>query len=392
MDNAPTRILVIEDNPADARLLRETLLEVAGGSVDLWWADRLSSGLKQLAQTDMDVVLLDLSLPDSKGFETFSKLRAQAPDLPVIVITGLDDEAVALRAAREGAQDYLVKGSVNPQSMARCIRFAIERHKTLAQSSPEHRGRESGRVLGFLGAKGGVGTTTVALNVAAILAHQGKSVIALELRSYFGAFSLQFQRAPSGNLRDLLDMDAGQIDGRALKRRLVSLPGGVKALFGPQTADHFKEIQPQQAEAIVSAAAGMADYVIVDLPSHPCDASQSAAGSCSFMMLVVEREPVCVGAGKVMVALLRSWMGRNPGLGAVVVTRNSLSSPLKLPDIQVQLGCPIVGVIPPAAELCANSYQSGVPLALDEPDSIAAANLTDLANRLAEPALVPVSV
>jgi DNA-binding response OmpR family regulator len=94
----------------------------------------------------VDAVLLDLSLPDSQGFETFSRLRAQAPDVPVIVLTSLEDEELALGAAREGAQDYVVKGSVNPQSLARSISFAIERHRTLAAISPEQHGRESGRV------------------------------------------------------------------------------------------------------------------------------------------------------------------------------------------------------------------------------------------------------
>lgn len=390
MDNGPTRILLIEDNPADARLLREMLSEVAGARVDLWWADRLSSGLQQLAETEVDVVLLDLSLPDSKGLETLSKLRAQAPDVPVVVITSLDDEEVTLRAAREGAQDYVVKGSLNPQSLARCVRFAVERHKTLAESSPERGGRESGRVLGFLGAKGGVGVTTVALNVAAILAQQGKSVIALELRSCCGAFALQLQRTPSGNLRDLLDLDAGQIDARALRKRLVSLPWGVKALFGPQRADEFKPIAPPQAEALVRAAAQMADYAIVDLPAHPCYTNQAAVGSCSVTALVVEREPVCLAAGRAMVELVRRWIADQKALGAVVVTRNSLIPTLPLPDIQAGLGCPIVGLVPPAAELCAESYRMGTPLALSQPDSVMAANLTDLANRLAGPVLVPV--
>ena len=80
MSGAQTSILLIEDNPADARLIQETLAESAGAGMDLWWAEGLSAGLKQLAETEMDVVLLDLSLPDSQGLDTFLKLRAQAPE------------------------------------------------------------------------------------------------------------------------------------------------------------------------------------------------------------------------------------------------------------------------------------------------------------------------
>ena len=115
--------------------------------MDLWWAERLSTGLKQLAEAEVDVVLLDLSLPDSQGLDTFLKLRAQAPEIPVIVVTGLDDEGLALKAAREGAQDYVLKSSASLQSLARLIRFTIERHKILGAGQPGYAGEPSGRVL-----------------------------------------------------------------------------------------------------------------------------------------------------------------------------------------------------------------------------------------------------
>ena len=219
MGSAPTSILLIEDNPADARLIQETLSQAGGAAVDVWWAERLSTGLEQLAEADVDVVLLDLSLPDSQGLDTFLKLRAQAPNIPVIVVTGLDDEGLALRAAREGAQDYVLKGSASLQSLARLIRFTIERHKILGAGQSGYAGAPPGRVLGFIGAKGGMGVTTVALNVAAVLARQGKRVIALELRPCFGAFAFQFHLTPTGTLRDLLDQDAG---GDRRRRRCIS--------------------------------------------------------------------------------------------------------------------------------------------------------------------------
>ena len=392
MGSVPTKILLIEDNPADARLIQEALSDAGGTPMDVLWAERLSTGLSQLAEADADVVLLDLSLPDSQGLDTFLKLHAQAPDIPVIVVSGLDDESLALRAAREGAQDYMLKSSVGLLSLARLIRFTIERHKILGVGPLGYEGAPSGRILGFIGAKGGVGATTVALNVAALLARQGKSVIALELRSCFGAFSFQLRLTPSGGLRDLLDLDAADIGVKTLRQRLVSLPCGPKALFGAQTAEGFMQIQPQQAEAILRAAAQMADYVIVDLPSHPCGASQSAVAGCDFTALVVEREPGSAAAGSSMADLLRSWIADKNALGAVLVTKDSLASFLALSDIRNRLGCPIAGVIPPAAEICAASYRLGVPLALSDPDSLAAASLLELANKLTEPVLVPVSV
>lgn len=129
MNREPIRILLVEDNPGDARLIREMLAEAGGALFDLEWADRLSAGLERLAAGGIAVVLLDLGLPESQGLDTFARARAQAPDVPMIVLTGLDDQALALEAVGAGAQDYLVKGQVDGNPLARAIRYAIERQR-----------------------------------------------------------------------------------------------------------------------------------------------------------------------------------------------------------------------------------------------------------------------
>jgi phosphoserine phosphatase RsbU/P len=128
---APIRALLIEDNPGDARLIREMLRDAGGGlaAVTLAHADRLAPGLEQLTKQVTDVVLLDLTLPDSQGFETFTSLHAQAPDVAIVVLSGLDDETLAVRAVQEGAQDYLVKGHVDGAAILRSMRYAIERQR-----------------------------------------------------------------------------------------------------------------------------------------------------------------------------------------------------------------------------------------------------------------------
>ncbi len=123
------KILLIEDNRGDARLLEEMLREVQGVKFKLIWVDRLDRGLANLEEEDIELVLLDLGLPDSQGFETFRKIHARIPELPIIVMTGLNDEKLALEAVREGAQDYLVKGQVDGNLLARAIRYAMERKK-----------------------------------------------------------------------------------------------------------------------------------------------------------------------------------------------------------------------------------------------------------------------
>ena len=123
-------VLLIEDNEDDACLIGETLTERTAADIELEWVDRLGSGLTRLAEDKIDLVLLDLSLPDSHGLETLDKVQGQTPDVPVIVLTHLDDEAMAVQAVRKGAQDYLLKGRSDGILLIRAIRHAIERKQS----------------------------------------------------------------------------------------------------------------------------------------------------------------------------------------------------------------------------------------------------------------------
>jgi signal transduction histidine kinase len=123
------QILLVEDNPGDARLLHIMLREEGAYPCELTHVERCDVALQQLAKESYGLVLLDLSLPDSHGFATFDTIYAHSPHIPIIVLSGLDDESLALRAMREGAQDYLVKGQVTSLLLARAIRYSIERKR-----------------------------------------------------------------------------------------------------------------------------------------------------------------------------------------------------------------------------------------------------------------------
>jgi PAS domain S-box-containing protein len=129
MAKQPIDILLVEDNRGDARLLQENLKEIDGNRFRLIHVELLQEALQRLAQENFDLVLLDLSLPDSQGLETFAKLHHQVPSMPVVVLTGLDDETLAMKAMQVGIQDYLIKGQVNGDLLVRSIHYAIERQK-----------------------------------------------------------------------------------------------------------------------------------------------------------------------------------------------------------------------------------------------------------------------
>jgi len=126
-------ILLIEDNPTDAALVRAFLRMELRDGCRLEHRVTLALGLDRLRQGGIDIALIDLDLPDSNGAETFRAVRAEVPDIPVVVLSGFDDEVTALEAVRMGAQDYLVKGKTDGGLLVRTLRFAIERSAHHAQ-------------------------------------------------------------------------------------------------------------------------------------------------------------------------------------------------------------------------------------------------------------------
>ena len=129
MNTQTTHILLIEDNPGDVRLIAELLKDINNFPFELHSEKRLSAGLDYLAKGITDVVLLDLSLPDSQGYDTFAKTIACAPQIPIVILSVLIDDTLAIKAVQTGAQDYLIKGQVNGDMLTRTIRYAIERKK-----------------------------------------------------------------------------------------------------------------------------------------------------------------------------------------------------------------------------------------------------------------------
>jgi PAS domain S-box-containing protein len=127
-------LLLIEDNPSDTRLLREMFNEPEAPDTDLTYVERMSEAETHLAEHPVDMILLDLGLPDAQGLEAVRRARKAAPHIPLVVLTGLDDDTLAAQVLQEGAQDYLIKGQVDSRGLLRALRYAVER-KTMEEAA-----------------------------------------------------------------------------------------------------------------------------------------------------------------------------------------------------------------------------------------------------------------
>jgi pilus assembly protein CpaE len=376
------KVLLIEDNRLEARQTQQWL-GAADDAFEIECVDQLQLGLERLSQGGIDIVLLDLNLPDSRGLETFTKLHKQSPQVPVVVLTGEFDDALGPAAMEQGAQDYLVKQQADAASLTRVVRFALARHRAQVALANKSQLCKSARVLGFVGAKGGVGTTTVALNIAVALAAQNQSVILAELQAGFGTLAHHLQHNAVANLSDILEFSADRIDVPALDKVLCRGPAGLRVLFGPQLDDPVKEIEAEQAAAIVHGLARMADFVIIDLSHLPTAGAQEAIAQCHFTVLVTEREHGSVICGTAMLHQLQARGVSGRLVGAAVVNRTIYSIPLEMSHIRLEFDCDIVGLVPCDANACLKAQESGVPIVLSAPHHDVSLCFLEITERIA---------
>lgn len=129
MNDEPIKALLLEDNPDDLLILERLIKSLKNRDFRFTSAKKLSEAADYLKKDRFDLIISDLTLPDSRGLETFRSLHAQAARTPIILLTGMDDESMAIQAVREGAQDYLVKGEIGSNLLLRAITYAIERNR-----------------------------------------------------------------------------------------------------------------------------------------------------------------------------------------------------------------------------------------------------------------------
>ena len=374
-------VLIIDDNEMFCEMLSQMVTDL-GHEVSC--VHTLGKGLETAISGKYEVIFLDVQLPDGNGLEILPQIR-EIPDGPeVIIITVAGDPNGAELAMKNGAWDYVEKQAPIKQMMLPLVRaIKYQEEKKSRRLFQEAQQPKSGKIIGFTGAKGGVGTSTVALNIAAVLAGQNHQVIAAELKSGRGTFSLMLNQNPESNLKDLLELAPDSLTSADLSRFLYNSSPGLRLLFGPQKAADFTEIDPLRAAALIEMLAGLANYVILDLPGYPSEAFGSAIRLCNYVVLVSEREQFSVRVGKTLLELFKSWGLGDANIGAVITNRIVLPISMKLENIKTHLNCDILGLVPYSVEACSMSQISGQPIALFQPSNIAAVALIDLANRLA---------
>ena len=370
--------LLIEDQEDAAKLVQH-LLANDPDPIRVDWAADLASGLQRISETHSQIVLLDLNLPDSQGFETLSRVRRHAPDRTIVVLTAEEDENLALRAVREGADEYLLKSDIRGRFLARRIRYAAQRNRMMVDMrKPPAR---CGNIFSFIGAKGGSGATTLVLNLAAAWAKTGKSVAAIELMPEYGTFAAQLRTGPQQNIATLFQIPPESLDVNAVTASMLAPACGFRVLLGPQSEEKYVEFSPEHVRALLKAASAIADYVLVDMPVAMQPSTPAVLAASAFTTIVLESDWVGLHAARVRAGLLASAGARQDAIGGILVNKFAGRQPAAISELGLKLGCGILGVVPAAPEvLSANNF--GIPAAATNPYSKFSESIYDVADRL----------
>lgn len=327
-----------------------------------------------------DIILLDVMMPDMDGYEVTRRLRADTAvaHIPIIMFTAktlLDDKVAGFEA---GADDYLTKPT-HPAELVAHVKALLARSAANRAYVPV----EHARVVGFIGAKGGVGTSTVAVNVSALAAQSGLDTVLADVRPGHGSTGLMLGITQSNSLAALVAKPVGDLNQRAVTAQLISHACGIRVL---QSAPAPKEAalagNVAQIEAIVKILTGMCKLLMLDLGTGITDANRRLLAVCDHFVAVTDQTRVSLMQTKGLLNDFSSLGLASAKVDVVAVNRAPASNQLSWATAEQILGQKVAVVITPAVELAYQAADVGTPMALLRPDSLTTDQYRTLTNQL----------
>ena len=346
-------VLLIEDNPGDARLVQEMLADAEGDSYRVHTAASLVAALDALAHERFDVALVDLSLPDSNGLETLLTVQRHAPSLPMVALTGLKSESMALAAVKQGAQDYLVKGTLTTESLVRALQYAMMRR----QSSAGPAGAQPATVVGFLGAKGGVGTTTIACHSALELRQQTKKkVLLIDLDTSSASASFLMDAHSEYTIADAA-VNLHRLDPSFWNSLVCSTPHGVDLLQSPGAKRSYEPLDGERVRHVLRFARALYGYIVVDLGRLTGFSLNLTTEVNELFVVTTPEVPSLYEAGYVLKKLLDP--GITGGRTQLILNRVLKGGSSNIGDLEQALGHPVCATIGDCSREVHEAYGNG---------------------------------
>jgi pilus assembly protein CpaE len=377
------KILIVEDQLEMLRLLGMNL-ETEGHVITV--AQDVETALEKITKSPPDLIILDIMLPGASGLELLKQIRSNPKfqDLPVMVLSALSAVDEKIAGLEAGADEYLTK-PIDAREVVARVAALLERTKRLRKAEPTAPAGRS-QVLTFLGVKGGVGVTTLALNVSGALIQAGNTVMALELGTSFISFSQFLGLKQHGLAAELLESDADQLDPTALQDALLKHPTGLRVLCLTPEAGQILDLNPESVVFLVEALTQDVDYAVVDLPPRFDAVNQVVLDHSNKVVIVLEPTPMCVDASRPVIPYVRQWAPGASSIDCILVNRSGIASSWSAIDIEKELGIPVLGSLPQAGDVLASLYQRGQLLLYESEEHAVASEIKSITAKLIESA------
>jgi Flp pilus assembly CpaE family ATPase len=332
------RVLLIEDNLINSRIVEAMLSRVEDQTFLIQCAESLVAALDLLARDIFDVALVDLSLPDSNGLETFLSVQRNAPLLPIIVLTGLADESVALNAVQHGAQDFLAKGTLNKETLLRALNYAIARSRNPSEMANQHVGK--GKIIGVVGSSGGVGTTTLACHFALELGKSEAKALLIDLDVCSAASSFLMKATSQHTLMDAAH-NLHRLDSSFWKGIVCSPTEGVDLLQAPGAVGLSDPLDVDRIRHVLRSVRSIYEWTVVDLGRLTASRLTLLGEIQDLFIITTPHVPALYETVRLLQRLVDSGISRDKL--RLLLNRKSKEMVISEKDVEKALGYPLYG-------------------------------------------------
>lgn len=375
----PAKILLVDDDLQSLKLVglmlqrRGYVIMAARGGVQ---------GLAKAESDAPDLILLDVMMPDLDGLEVCRRLRSQpsTSQIPIIMFTAKSDVGDKVDGFQSGADDYLTK-PIHPNDLATRVDAALQRS---AQKRLSVQPTTTAHVIGLLGVRGGVGTTTLALNLAAAMANADgeRRVILVDLQTSAANIAAQLGLGTADGLAALVDLEPGAITPAVLGPRLIHHASGMSLLVNADQPAPAALLAPAQVAALINSVSQLAHVVVLDLGSTLDDLTLTALGLCRRVVLALEPQRIAVAAAQNVSAQLERRGIPAARLSAALINRTAGTVMLDKQVVESQLKLPIEVLLPPVPEVAGQAADESNLIIHLQPGGLFAEQIRTLAQHL----------
>jgi Flp pilus assembly CpaE family ATPase len=362
-------VLLMEDNPEYAALVERWLSPANDIEFVLNWTDSLMAGLNRLAKGGVDAILLDLGLPDSHGLGTFTTAKTHASGVPIIILSGDDTESLALQMVQQGAQDYIVKSACSSEILVKALQYAVGRssHKTSGETAADQ-----GTVIAVMGAKGGVGATTFACNLAIELHRQtDQAALLADLDLNAGLVSFLMNTEAEYSILDAV-ANIHRLDRSFWDRIVAQGPGGVDIVRSPNLLG-VDDADVRKIQHVLTLIRTFYRWTVLDL-GRMTGLSLSLLDKVSELYLVTtESVPALYEAKKTIGALIKA--GLEADRLRLIVNHVAATQEFSGSELGRLFGVPVYAKLPGAAQELDDALTQGKLLGVNSAYRVQIASL-----------------